>query len=87
MCHPTYTSTLFTALYPLLTRVSSSFNGLIEVIVGPRKQVFPLHKEILCAVSSYFRSALEGSFVVGLTQKIELPEDDVIVFKYFRVRL
>ncbi len=87
MCHPTCTTTLFTGLYSSLTQVSNSLNGLVVVIVGPQKQVFPLHKEILCAVSSYFRSALEGSFVEGLTQKIELPEDDVTVFKYFRVWL
>ena len=87
MCHPTCTSTLFTGLYSSLTQISKSLDGLVEVIVGPQNQVFPLHKEILCAVSSYFRSALEGSFVEGLTQKIELPEDDVTVFKYFRVWL
>ena len=86
MCHPTCTSALFTGLYSL-TQVSNSFNGLVEVIVGPQKQLFRLHKEILCNVSSYFRAALEGSFAEGLTQKIELPEDDVTVFKCFRVWL
>ncbi|KAK0515992.1 hypothetical protein JMJ35_002026 [Cladonia borealis] len=76
----------FTGLY-LLTQVSNSFNGLVEVIVGPQKQVFRLHKEILCNFSSYFRAALEGSFAEGLTQKIELPEDDVTVFECFRMWL
>ena len=86
MCHPTCTSALFTGLYSL-TQVSNSFDGLVEVIVGPQKQVFRLHKEILCNVSSYFRAALKGSFAEGLTQKIELPEDDATVFKLFRVWL
>ena len=86
MCHPTCTSALFTGLYSL-TEVSSSFDGLVHVIVGPQKQVFFLHKEILCNVSSYFRAALDGSFAEGLTQQIELPEDDVTVFEYFHAWL
>ena len=77
---------MFTGLYSL-TQVSNSFDGLVEVVVGPQKQVFRLSKVILCNVSSYFRAALEGSFAESSTQKIELPEDDVIVFKLFRVWL
>ena len=71
----------------LTNQVSNSFNGLVEVIVGPQRQLFLLHKKILCNVSSYYRAALEGSFAEGLTQKIELPEDDVTVFEYFRAWL
>ena len=50
-------------------------------MVGSSKVKFSVHKEMLCGVSSFFRSAFTGSFREGRQQVMELPEDDPNIFE------
>lgn len=59
----------------------------MPVVVGREQQVFNIHKELLCAVSCYFSAALKGNFKESDTQRIEILDEDVTVFKYFQVWL
>ena len=59
----------------------------MPVVVGREQQVFNIHKELLCAASSYFSAAFKGNFKEADTQRIEILDEDVTVFKYFQVWL
>ena len=59
----------------------------VTLLVGPEKTVFTMHKGLLCAVSSYFKAALEGDFKEAQEQTIELSEDDPQAMKYFQLWL
>ena len=49
----------------------------VEVIVGPQKIRYKLHKNIICRNSGYFLKALQSDrFKEGQTGIIELPEED-----------
>ncbi|MCJ1461297.1 hypothetical protein MMC28_011679 [Mycoblastus sanguinarius] len=39
-----------------------SFSTIARIIVGPEKQLFQIHKDLLCNVSTYFNAALNGQF-------------------------
>ncbi|KAK4692430.1 hypothetical protein P7C71_g4777, partial [Lecanoromycetidae sp. Uapishka_2] len=60
-----------------------AFDDIVDIVVGPAKKVFKIHKEILCSASTYFRAALNGGFKEAEEQTVELPDDKVKVFKYF----
>ena len=55
----------------------------VTVEVGPLRQVFYVHKRLLCDNSEYFRAALMGSFVENVKQSVKLPEDDPKMFHEF----
>lgn len=55
----------------------------MKLVVGSSKVKFSVHKEMLCGVSSFFKSALNGSFREGREQTITLPEDDPDIFDLF----
>ena len=55
--------------------------------VGPEKKSFTMHKETLCKVSQFFRSALMGNFKEARTRVIEFPEVEVEVFRVFQTWL
>ncbi|MCJ1379094.1 hypothetical protein MMC17_002194 [Xylographa soralifera] len=63
------------------------FTDVATLVVGPEKQVFKMHKELLCSVSPYFKAALEGDFKEAQEQKIELAEDDPETIEYFQLWL
>ena len=60
---------------------------MVSVIVGEEKRVFSVHKRLLCSVSDYFDAALNGNFKEAAEQKIELLEDDPLVFERFQLWL
>ena len=51
----------------------------MELIVGPEKVTFIVHKEILCDASPFFASAFNSGFKEGEEQKMTLMEDDANV--------
>lgn len=36
--------------------------SVVQLKVGPKKQIFHIHKGLLCSAAAYFRAALEGGF-------------------------
>ncbi|KAL2050713.1 hypothetical protein ABVK25_008950 [Lepraria finkii] len=57
---------------------ADSFDTIVQIIVGPQKKVFSLHHQILCDVSTYFEAAFN---------KIEMPDEDIEMFKSFQIGL
>lgn len=58
---------------------------MVKIIVGSSKQEFNMHKGLLCNLAPYFDAALKGNFKEAEEQRIEMPEEDVKVFKYFQL--
>jgi hypothetical protein len=57
---------------------------LVTLRVGPEKETFVLHKELLCARSEYFRAAHSGNFKEAGENEIALPEGvDMRAFRTF----
>ena len=61
-----------------------AFDTIVQIRVGPDKQLFSMHKKLVCDTSGFFRAALCGNFQESETQAIEMPEDDPEVFCYFQ---
>ncbi|KAL2044448.1 hypothetical protein N7G274_003153 [Stereocaulon virgatum] len=62
-----------------------SFDIIVVVKVGPLKTEFKMHKGLLCNVALSFKAALDGHFAEAKSAVIELPEEDVIMFKRFQL--
>lgn len=60
---------------------------IVIIKVGPQKETFTMHKETLSNSSLYFEAALEGKFKEAKNSVIELPEDDVEIFRVFQIWL
>jgi len=58
---------------------------MVQVKLGPDKEVFTIHKNLLCNTATYFKTALNGSFKEAQEQSIEMPEDDPTMFECFQV--
>lgn len=56
---------------------------MVTVHVGEQRHQFLIHKELLCHHSSFFRATFQGSFIEASSGNVELPDDDVEVFKIF----
>ena len=56
---------------------------MVDIYVGPSKQHFHLHKNLLCSKVDYFRKMFESSFKEGVEQAATLPEDDPNAFALF----
>ncbi len=54
---------------------------LVTVYVGPSKKKWVLHKNLLCARSSFFETAFGGNFKESKENAIYLPEDDKAAFE------
>lgn len=69
----------------LLTRdrTTSNANAMARVTVGPEKTEFLIHKAFLCHYSPYFDRALNGQFIEGQTQAVDLPEENTEAFATF----
>lgn len=59
----------------------------MKILVGPDKQPFIIHRELLCETSSYFAAALQGEFKEAKEQRIEMLEEDVAMFQSFQIWL
>ncbi|KAG9964159.1 hypothetical protein KCU61_g3219, partial [Aureobasidium melanogenum] len=69
------------------TPPNNCFRGIVTVEVGPQKQAFSVHKDLLCYYSDYFRGAFEGSFKETVDGKIWLEKEDPAVFDIFNAFL
>lgn len=56
---------------------------MVTVRVGPDKQEFCIHKELLCSKSTYFAKALSGQFLEAQTRIVELEDIRVVLFRVF----
>ncbi|OBT71471.1 hypothetical protein VF21_09737 [Pseudogymnoascus sp. 05NY08] len=56
---------------------------IVYVIVGPEKQRFGMHKELLCATSPFFKAALEGKFEESVRGEVVLEDTSVEAFGLF----
>ncbi|KAG9593358.1 hypothetical protein KCU77_g6473, partial [Aureobasidium melanogenum] len=59
----------------------------VSLLVGPNKEKYNLHKDLLCFYSGFFRAAFEGSFKEADEGKIELPDVKAEIFEVFQVWL
>ncbi|THY15521.1 hypothetical protein D6D00_09331 [Aureobasidium pullulans] len=66
---------------------SKSYKETVVLIVGPSKEAYTLHKDLLCFYSDFFRAAFNGSFKEATERKIELPDLETNVFEAFQVWL
>ncbi|KAG9954075.1 hypothetical protein KCU85_g605, partial [Aureobasidium melanogenum] len=69
------------------TPPNNCFRGIVTVEVGPQKQAFSIHKDLLCFYSDYFRGAFEGSFKEAVDGKIWLEKEDPAIFDIFNAFL
>ncbi|MCJ1389248.1 hypothetical protein MMC18_002104 [Xylographa bjoerkii] len=60
---------------------------VVTLIVGKKKRVFKIHKNLLCSASAYFKAALDGKFKEADTLEIELVEDSPKVIERFQLWL
>ncbi|THW11129.1 hypothetical protein D6D23_10523 [Aureobasidium pullulans] len=63
------------------------YKNTVVLSVGPSKQEFTVHRELLCFYSDFFRAAFNGSFKEATEGRIELPDTQVDVFEIFQVWL
>ncbi|THX02320.1 hypothetical protein D6D13_08371 [Aureobasidium pullulans] len=63
------------------------YKNTVVLSVGPSKQEFTVHKELLCFYSDFFRAAFNGSFKEATEGRIELPDAQLDVFEIFQVWL
>ncbi|THY39224.1 hypothetical protein D6C97_10372 [Aureobasidium pullulans] len=62
---------------------NNCFRGIVVVEVGPEKQAFSIHKDLLCFYSDYFRGAFDSSFKEAAEGKLSLPTEDPAIFDIF----
>ncbi|KAI4720808.1 hypothetical protein E4T48_02922 [Aureobasidium sp. EXF-10727] len=55
----------------------------IKVGRGPHAGVFTVQKALLCNSSTYFEAALNGPFIEGQTQTINLDDEDPTIFRTY----
>lgn len=53
----------------------------VDVYVGTTKKHYCLPKLLLCHYSDFFDCCFNGEFIEGQTQKLNLPEDEVVDFE------
>ncbi|KAJ9659781.1 hypothetical protein H2201_007217 [Coniosporium apollinis] len=70
------------APFSLRTRFKT-FTNTAEVLIGPSKTRFLVHRELLTFHSPFFAAALNGTFAEGLSQSVTLPEERVDTFELF----
>jgi hypothetical protein len=58
-----------------------------RIEVGPDREPFTIHVELLCFRSPFFRKALKGPFQEAQTRVMPMPDDDVDAFSRFELWL
>ncbi|KAI4720368.1 hypothetical protein E4T48_03316 [Aureobasidium sp. EXF-10727] len=66
-----------------LSTIRLLYSPIVTVRVGPDKQEFCIHKELLCSKSTYFARALSGHFKEAKTCVVELEDVRVVLFRVF----
>jgi hypothetical protein len=57
--------------------------GTVDILVGPEKKLFSVHEVLLRSSSSFFDTALSGSWKEVTQRKFELPADEPKTFKNY----
>jgi hypothetical protein len=55
---------------------------MAEILVGPEKTRYLVHKDVVAGQSPFFSAALNGAFAEGQSQRIELPECEAKTFDH-----
>lgn len=53
---------------------------MVDILVGPNKKPYRVHKDLLCAKIPYFNAMFNGGFQEATKQAATLPEDNPEVF-------
>ena len=61
----------------------NAFAQIITVLVGPNKNRFCIHENLLKLHSDYFRAALEGTWKEAITKTFTLSDENPDVFNLF----
>ncbi|THZ08701.1 hypothetical protein D6C91_10073 [Aureobasidium pullulans] len=83
--HTTKTPSTVTKAVSVTSKAPSNncFRGIVVVEVGPEKQAFSIHKDLLCFYSDYFRGAFDSSFKEAAEGKSSLPTEDPAILDIF----
>lgn len=79
-------STIHVSKKPRIRQDSFDTN-LVQVRVGHAKTLFKIHKQLLFNSTPYFKAAFDGNFIEAKEQTLELPEENVVMFKRFQLWL
>ncbi|THZ08703.1 hypothetical protein D6C91_10074 [Aureobasidium pullulans] len=63
------------------------YKETVKILVGPEKEAYSVHKELLCFYSDFFRAAFNGSFKEAIESQIELPDAEISIFEAFQTWL
>jgi len=55
-------------------------NEIVHIFVGSDKKQFTIHKRLLCTHSNFFEKAFNGGFKEATEDKMDLPDDDPLIF-------
>jgi hypothetical protein len=56
---------------------------IVQVFVGSKRELFQVHKKLICSVSEFFDKAFKGGFAEASENQMELPEDNPDIFAMF----
>ena len=56
---------------------------MVDILVGPERELFRLHKQLLCRICEYFNKALTGNFKEAQENSLALPEENSNAFALF----
>ncbi|KAL8822218.1 MAG: hypothetical protein Q9191_007043 [Dirinaria sp. TL-2023a] len=70
-------------LNDILQEYETAICNAVTIEIGPAKILYRLPKDVLCNISPYFRTALNGNTKEAAEQSIWLPHVDVDVFDSF----
>lgn len=63
--------------------LSSLYDSIISIKVGPENTTFGIHRGLLCHHSSYFDRALNGGFKEAVEGEVILADEDPTIFTRF----
>ncbi|PVH80944.1 hypothetical protein DL98DRAFT_372884, partial [Cadophora sp. DSE1049] len=55
---------------------------MVKIYVGPEKECWVIHEDLICNKSKYFRSAFQGGFAESANKSIHIEDEDPKVFKF-----
>ncbi|KAL2048527.1 hypothetical protein N7G274_000439 [Stereocaulon virgatum] len=61
----------------------SLYDSIVEIIIGPQKKTFTMHKGLLCFHSSFFKAAFTGPYKEAQSGLLILEDESPTVFSLF----
>lgn len=62
---------------------NSKYKTMITLLVGPSKEIFTVHKHLICDKSPFFDAACNGGFLESAENMVHLPEDQPVIVELF----